>query len=572
METFEASRVAGEPIRVIMLKARQWGGSTTTQLYMAWLQFVHRRGLNSLIIAHQGSASDEIKDMFDRMIASYPSEMLHEAGEAWTENEAKMVGVGKSGSIHRVPQRNCKIKIGTAERPDSCRGGDYNLVHLSEVGLWKKTDGKSPEDIVRSACSGVLYRPLTMIVYESTANGTGNFFHSEYQAAAYPAPDGRVRSQFRPLFIPWYEIEQYSLPFRTAEELTCFARALWEGRKGEAAMSAREESGRYLWWLWEKGATLEAINWYVHERAGKNSHAVMASEYPSDDVEAFVHSGTMVFDRYRVKELEGACTEARYTGEVEGDADEGRASLRNLRFRADGQGRLRIWAMPEIDPETAVTDRYLTVVDIGGRSDKADWSVIAVIDRLDMLEGGRQAIVAQWRGHCDIDRLAWRAAQIAAWYDGSLLVIESNTLETHDRERQVEGGDQSQYVLNQIGDVYPNLYARRHSEDEIRQGLPRKYGFHTNTATKPMVITTLVRAVRDHLWTERDREALDELLTYERKPNGSYGAIAGRHDDLLMTRAIGLHISLHEMELPRIVSRPGIRGKKRRGPVSEASI
>ena len=119
VEMFEKSRLAGEPIRIIMLKARQWGGSTTTQLYMAWLQFLQRRGLNSLIIAHQGSASDEIKDMFDRMVSSYPVEMLHPLGEQWSETEPKMIGVGKSGSIHRVPQRNCKIKIGTAERPDS---------------------------------------------------------------------------------------------------------------------------------------------------------------------------------------------------------------------------------------------------------------------------------------------------------------------------------------------------------------------------------------------------------------------------------------------------------------------
>ena len=569
---FEKRRLAGEPIRIIMLKARQWGGSTTTQLYMAWLQFLHRKGLNSLIIAHQGSGSDEIKDMFDRMIADYPVEMLHPLGEVWSENEVKMAGVGKSGSIHRVPQRNCKIKIGTAERPDSCRGGDYNLVHLSEVGLWKKTEGKSPEDIVRSACSGVLYRPFTMIVYESTANGTGNFFHSEYQAAAHPAPEAKVRSQFEALFVPWYEIVQYSIPFRTPEELIGFAKVLWSNRDSRMAMSAREESGRYLWWLWEQGATLEAINWYVHERAGKNSSAVMASEYPSDDVEAFVHSGTMVFDKYLVKELEGACAPPRYVGEVAGDAAEGKGALRNVRFREDGQASLWVWAMPEIDPEVKVTDRYLVVVDIGGRSNKADWSVIAVFDRLNMIDGDRQAVVAQWRGHCDIDRLAWRAAQIAAWYDNALLVIESNTLETHDRERQVEGGDQSQYILNQIGDVYPNLYARRQSEDEIRQGLPRKYGFHTNAATKPMIITTLIKCVRDHLYTERDREALDELLTYERKQNGSYGAITGKHDDLLMTRAIGLHISLYEMDMPQIIKVSEMRHKIRRGPVTEASI
>lgn len=572
VEVFEASRRRGEPIRVIMLKARQWGGSTTTQLYMAWLQFMHRKGLNSLIIAHQGSGSDEIKDMFDRMIGGYPVELLHEAGEVYREDEPKMVGVGKSGSIHRVLQRNCKIKIGTAERPDSCRGGDYNLVHLSEVGLWKKTDGKSPEDIVRSACGGVLYKPHTMIVYESTANGTGNFFHTEYQAAAYPEGEARVRSQFRALFIPWYEIEQYSVGFGSVEELRSFAQELWEGRERTTAQSNREESGRYLWWLWEKGATLEGINWYVHERSGKNSHAVMASEYPSDDVEAFVHSGTMVFDKYQVKALEGACTPARYIGDVSGDGAEGRASLQNVRFVEDRQGGLRVWAKPEIDEEVKVTDRYLTVVDIGGRSNKADWSVIAVIDRLNMIDGDRQAIVAQWRGHCDIDQLAWRAARIAKWYDNSLLVIESNTLETHDKERQVEGGDQSQYILNQLGEVYDNLYARRQSEDEIRQGLPRKYGFHTNVATKPMIITTLIKVIREHLYTERDRGVLDEYLTYERKANGAYGAISGRHDDLLMTRAIGLHVSLYEMDVPRIIKRREINGKRRRRNVSEASI
>ena len=33
----ESMRLAGEPIRIILLKARQWGGSTTSQLYMAWL-------------------------------------------------------------------------------------------------------------------------------------------------------------------------------------------------------------------------------------------------------------------------------------------------------------------------------------------------------------------------------------------------------------------------------------------------------------------------------------------------------------------------------------------------------
>lgn len=562
VERLERLRKAGKPIRIVLLKARQWGGSTVSQLYMAWLQLVHKVGLNSLIIAHQGAGSDEIKDMFDRMIKAYPVEMLHKLGEAYDANEPKLVGVGKSGSIYRVPQRNCKIKIGTAERPDSCRGGDYNLVHLSEVGLWKATEGKKPEDIVRSACSGVLYRPYTMIVYESTANGTGNFFQREYDMAS------KGKSQFEAMFVSWFDIEIYSTP---VDDILSFAANLYDNRNNDNVASSREESGKYLWWLWEKGATLEAIHWYILERAKYNEHASMASEYPSDDIEAFVHSGTMVFDKYKVEAFKKYCKEPRFVGDVYADADEGKNALKNLRFVEDRQGVLWIWEKPEIDEDEKVTNRYLTVVDVGGRSSKADWSVIVVFDRLFMAEGGRPAVVAQWYGHCDIDLLAWKAAQIAAFYDNSLLVIESNTLETHDKERDVDG-DQSQFILNQIKGVYPNLYARKQSEEDILQGLPTKYGFHTNVATKPMVISTMVKVIRENLYVERDARCLDEYLTYEKKPNGAYGAIIGKHDDLLMTRAIGLHICFYEMELPKFVKRTKRMLVKKKKAVSAATI
>lgn len=565
VERLEKLRKANKPIRIVLLKARQWGGSTTSQLYMAWLQLVHKVGLNSLIIAHQGAGSDEIKDMFDRMIKAYPITMLYKLGETYNENESKLVGVGHSGSIHRVPQRNCKIKIGTAERPDSCRGGDYNLVHLSEVGLWKTTDGKKPEDIVRSACSGILLKPYTMIVYESTANGTGNFFQREYDAAK------RGTSQFEAMFVSWFDIEQYSLPFENDDAKADFAIWLWKNRNNSSASSARAESGKYLWWLWEQGATLEAINWYVQERAKYNEHAPMASEYPSDDVEAFVHSGERVFDKYKVDEFRASCKPPKYIGDVYADGDSGKDALKNLRFAEDTQGLLWIWDLPEIDDKEIVTNRYLTIVDIGGRSKKADWSVILVIDRLFMLDGDRPEVVAQWYGHIDMDILAWKAAQIAAFYDNSLLVIESNTLETHDKERQVDG-DLSHFILNQIKNVYPNLYARKQTEDEIREGLPLRYGFHTNVATKPMIISTLIKVIREHLYTERDERCLDEYVVYEKKQNSGFGAIIGKHDDLLMTRAIGLHICFFEMPIPTIVMRVNMRVPKKKKAVSAATI
>lgn len=563
---FETKRMAGKPIRLLILKARQLGGSTVIQIYMAWLQLVHRKGLNSLIISLQGKASDEIYDMYDRMIKAYPVAMLHQICEAYNESEPKFEGVGTSGSIHRVPQRNCKIKLGSAEKPDSCRGGDYSLVHLSEVGLWKKTEGKSPEDIVQSACSGILPKPYTMIVYESTARGTGNFFHKEYAAAK------AGRSQFDAICIRWFEIPQWEIPFESEEKKAEFAQWLYENRLNENVCSDREEPGRYLWRIWKEGASLEALNWYVQERSGRSGHSKMSSEYPSDDVEAFTDIDNAEFDRYQVEELKPACRPPKFIGEVYADADEGEDALENLRFKEDGRGRLWVWALPETDPEESVTDRYLAVVDIGGHSDKADWSVIAVFDRLMMMDGGKPSIVAQWYGHTDMDILAWRAAQIAAFYDNALLVIESNTLETHDKGRFVDG-DQSSFILDLIKDTYPNLYARKQSEADIRDGKPRRYGFHTNVATKPMVISTLKKCVREQLYVERDERCLHELLVYERKPDGSYGAVAGEHDDLLMTRAIGLHICFRHMELPQIVKRRSNPSRQlKRKAVSEATI
>lgn len=561
LEEFERQRNATGFVRVILLKARQWGGSTLTQIYMLWLQLVHKVGLNSLIAGHVKDAANEVKDMCTRLLNKYPVWLLHEHGEPYDENEPKFIGVNASPNINRIPQRNCKVKIGTAENPDSCRGGDYNLVHCTEVGLWKKTEGRTPEELVRSACSGILLKPYTMIVYESTANGTGNFFHYEWVAAT------KNENQLVPLFIPWYVIENYELPIQDKKE---FAQKLIDNKDIEYAPSEREEPGKYLFWLWEKGATLEAINWYIEERKKYRSHADFAAEYPTDDIEAFAHSGDIVFDKYCVNKLEATCRRPRAIGELAAKTLSGDDALTDLHFSPDTTGRLEIWEFPEYDDECFADNRYLVVVDIGGRSHKADYSVITVFDRIWQADGGYPSVVAQWYGHDDMDRIAWKAAQIAQFYGEALLVIESNTIETHDKERSVDG-DQSLYLLNQIKDVYTNLYEREQSEDEIKKQAPKKYGFHTNVSTKPVIISNLIQIVRDGMYTERDARVIAEYNQYERKPNGAYGAVSGAHDDLLMTRAIGLYIAYYKMPIPVWrMKTPKI--KKRKTTISEASI
>lgn len=603
---FEDLRKGRIPIRVVLLKARQWGGSTVTQIYIAWLQLVHMLGANSIIVGHVKDASTEVKDMYFKLIDKYPVEQLYAAGAAFNAKAPKIHGTSSSANLFYIDSRNCKLKLGSAERPESARGGDSTLAHCTEVAMWVATEGKAPEDIVRSVTGGISYKPNTMIVYESTANGTDNFFHDEYVSAKEAQQVGAPH-QFYPLFISWYEIgwknmlpfaedtpvidaairygeakeKGLNLPYADpylpdaispdAMSIRDFAQRLLDMREQSQPATDREESGRYYWWLWQQGATLQALYWYMVERTKFHDHADMAAEAPSDDIEAFKHSGAKVFSEYYIHQLESGCRQPRFIGEVEttlmmnaedfkryqhrpNDAFSGRQLLSNLSFREDKQGSLWIWELPETFNDCKIKNRYLVTVDIGGMSNKADFSVIMVLDRYWMMEGGKPTVVAQWYGHIDHDILAWKAAQIAKFYDNALLVIESNTLETRDRDRDVDG-DQSQFILNQIKESYPNLYERTESQEAIVDGMPHRYGFHTNTNTKPMIIANLNKVLREHLYIERDKRCLDEYMVYEKKQNGSFGAAAKHHDDLLMTRAISLFICYNEMEMPRVMEK-----------------
>ena len=59
----ERQRLAGVPIRLILLKARQWGASTLVQIYFAWIQIVHLHNWHSLICAHVKDTAATIRGM-----------------------------------------------------------------------------------------------------------------------------------------------------------------------------------------------------------------------------------------------------------------------------------------------------------------------------------------------------------------------------------------------------------------------------------------------------------------------------------------------------------------------------
>lgn len=522
----------GIPIRMIILKARQWGGSTLIQVFMAWMQVIRKKNWHSAIIADVDDQARNIRGMYSRVAKDYPEAVGRITFAPYEQSQKNRI----------IIERNCIVGVGSAQKPDNLRSFDFAMLHMSEVGLWKSTPQKSAEDLVQSVRATVPTVPDSMIVLESTAKGVGNFFHIEWQAAA------NGESSYRPVFVGWHEIELYQKEI-TAANYSRFVKFVM--------------TNEYAKFLWGLGATLEGIKWYFDTKKGENyDDWRMKSEFPSTAEEAFQSTGRRVFAQDYVLSARKSCIKPEFIGDISGKATKGKEAFIDITFKAEDKGLLRIWSMP--DNSIEVSNRYVVVVDIGGRTEKADYSVIKVFDRYWMGEGGKPEVVATWRGHLDQDLIAWKAAQISKMYCNALLVVENNSLDTNDSE-----GEHHLTVLDEIVKFYNRLYART-EPDKVRQNIPIKYGFHTNRQTKPMVIDELNGVLREGAYIERDLRACDEMDTYEIKKDGTYGAVDGCKDDLVMTTAIGVWICFKFLPLPKPIVKGSNTVSKR--IISEASI
>lgn len=502
LATFEERRLAGVPIRLILLKARQWGASTLVQIYFAWIQIVHLRNWHSLICAHVKDTASTIRGMYSHLLQNYPQQYWPE------ECKPEFRPYERMNNVRVMPGRGCRVAICSSENQESTRGMDCSMAHLSEVAFWKDSRLHNPIDLIRSVTSGIARAPMTMVVMESTANGVGNFFHKEWLRAE------AAESDKIPFFVAWHEIDLYTEPVPDPV----------------AFFDSLSEYERELWH--QHGCTLESIMWYRHKAREYTEHRSMMAEFPTTAREAFCSTESAVFSEADVSRLrERGCVITPERGEVLGSRSGIPSDLSGPRFSKSADGKASVWTPPRPGGE------YIVSVDIGGRSRSADYSVIAVLDRHCDDKGEKlPEIVAQWRGHIDHDLLAWRAAAMARWYNDALLVVESNSWESSS-----EG--QGRYILDMLADSYPNTYHRR-SEGAASGWLP---GFHTNMRSKAAVISNLIATVRDGLYIERDPAACDELLQYEALADGTYAARRGCHDDILMSRAIALWIHASEL-------------------------
>ena len=533
---YERQRLAGKPIRVLLVKARQWGGSTATQCYMYWLQRYWYEAWHSCIVALDQTQAVNIRTMYKNLIARLPR---------WCDPVTFKRFEGTE-LIREIPERRCRIQIGSAQKPDALRSFDFSMVHMSEVGLWKDTKEAKGDDVAMALYSTVPNIPGTMIVMESTAKGVGNYFHRQYLAAK----ENKAKNidGLRPVFVPWYVDVRYTRSISSrypsiAEFLSTFT--------------------DYNWWQWEQGATLDGIFWYnTTKRANHWTDFQMKSEYPTTAEEAFQTKSGRYFTDDLLSWLQQNVREPQFVGDIRGDATVGEKVLDNIKLYPNDSltsEALKIWIKPGDNAPDGkiVKNRFIVTVDVGGRGLKADWSVISVFDRLSMAgEFGALERAALWKGHVDPDLLAYKAAQIASFYDDALLVIESNTYDTKNKKSDDAArseGDHTYTVLDTLGGIYDNLYRRRTKPDSTKDKETRHIGWHMNKQTKYQAYDDYTVRLREGDYMEYSQEAADEAMWLMNAPGGRIEAMEGTHDDIQDTTAVACYIAFGSMPAVKIM-------------------
>ena len=106
LSELEDMRTKRLPIRLILLKARQWGGSTLVQMYMAWIQLVHRKNWNSVICAHLKDTAANIKGMYSKLLENYPAWLID------ADKPLKFQPYEKMGHTYVIAEAGCKVTMG----------------------------------------------------------------------------------------------------------------------------------------------------------------------------------------------------------------------------------------------------------------------------------------------------------------------------------------------------------------------------------------------------------------------------------------------------------------------------
>jgi hypothetical protein len=503
----------GQPVRFIVLKARQMGISTLIEALCYWWTSTHRY-VTSVIIAHEKNAVGTLYKMFRRYY-EYSHPHFQPDRKYNTKNELTFDvddTVKKEYAERGETPPGLQSEIKTMVAADGKgRADNINFFHGSEVAFWDDS-----ADIVSSALQAVPMAPESFVFLESTANGIGGYFYDEWQLAK------RGESQFTPLFFAWWEHDGYELPATDDDigHLDDEETNLYE--LFEEADIPREQWPRKI--AWRRRKKLEF----------RTDPKKFYQEYPSTPEEAFLASGRPVFDTKMLQKFEKIALDNAKKfpyrcGEIIANPDT--SSLHKFIFhelRRVGEydpTPLRVWWLPEKDAKYVIGVDVSEGIEIeSSKGREPDFSVI------DVMDAKTRKTVARWRGYIDPDKLGEVVFAIGKFYNNALVGVEVNN----------HGIATAAHLKNHF---YRNLYMRESAEDDQFQVRTTKFGWVTNKKTKPIMISELQRSIREGDIIDLDIVFIREAMSYVKRDDGSMAAQEGQHDDCVMAKAVALQMA-----------------------------
>ena len=464
---------SGKPVRIIILKARQLGFSTLTE-GLIFHACATRKNTNALIVTHREDATANLfrmsKLFYDELPAPIrPMLKASNAQELIFENPTRSA---KEKAAR--PGLRSRLRCATAGGKGIGRSDTLQCVHLSEYAFWPEgADGKAAT--LTGILQAVPSMPGTMVVIESTANGYEDF-KERWDAAVAGEND------FEAVFFAWFENPEYTMDPVPGTEWTPEERELME------RYSLSE--GQLQW-----------RRWCIANNCGGDLD-MFRQEYPGNPDEAFLHSGTGVFDNEQVILRRETAPEPIRRGDFVWEEDE-------WRFEESEAGAVKIWKEPEAGHP------YVLGGDTAGEG--SDWFTAHVIDN----STGEQ-VASLRRQYSEIEYVR-QVFALGMFYNQALVGLETNF---------------STYPVMKLQELgYPFQYSREREDTYTRQ-VKKSYGFRTDRQTRPRAIANLVEVFSSHPRWFTDGELLGEMLTFCYNEDHRPEALAGKHDDMVMAAAI----------------------------------
>ena len=464
---------AGLPVRILVLKGRQLGISTVTEAILFIWCFLYP-GASSLVLSKDQESSDYLFTMLKRYWEDGPFTGLFST----KYNRIGYIEWADVGS---------SVRTDTASKADVGRGTTIQAVHCSEVAFWPMAD-----DIVASLGEAVPYEHGTIIVMESTAQGIGGYFHDEWVKATDPTG---TTSTFVPMFFPWWEHEEYSIP------------------GASLAWRDLDDEERDLIITYPK-MTLSKLAWRRRKLTTYSQPELFKEEYPNSAEEAFLSTGTNLFD---LRKLMG-CYEPNVPVE-QGFLynDNGK-----LAWAEDESGHTFIYVRP--DPRRA--RKYVVAVDPTWTVE-GDPACIQVLDRASLEQ------VAVWHGSADPQTVGQISLALAYFYGQATIL---NT--------EVQGGGRK--VMEVWRDAnYPFIWMDRRPDRPKR--MMGSLGWNSTFETKRWMIGTVQGVVkRKHLILHHPATYY-EMTRYVTLEDGTLGpSRRSGHDDCVVSLGVAIMTAVTE--------------------------